>query len=227
MRPRAAAEPWIDAWLSQLLPDPAKVICDVSYHDAGGDHSRQVSLRDLNVRPHDVLAMADVGSTPQKGELETRILFAAALPADATNVAIDFAPASLPPGTSTFPDAFFLAKSLRTLISSARALAPQDMTVPEVDAGTAGGVVDLADLRARGQRCRRQPAERSAGADHGCGRIARRSRSGARRVVALQLLRRRGIDSAVEHRSGCEPRRPGRIGHCAFAGPAEESLGRR
>ena len=32
MRPRAAAEPWIDAWLSQLLPDPASrdLHCDLS-----------------------------------------------------------------------------------------------------------------------------------------------------------------------------------------------------
>ena len=149
MRPRAAAEPWLDAWLSQLLPDPASVICKVNYRDAGGDQSRQVSLRDLDVRPQDVLAMAEVSSTPQKGELEARILFAAALPVDATSVAIDFAPAGLAPGSITFPDAFFLAKSLRTLINSSRALAPQDMTVPEVDAGSAGGAIDIADLRAR------------------------------------------------------------------------------
>jgi hypothetical protein len=149
MRPRAATEPWIDAWLSQLLPDPASVICAVNYHDAGGDHSRKVSLRDLDVRPQDVLAMADVSSTPQKGELETRILFAATLPADASNVAIDFSPAGLPPGSISFPDALFLAKSLRSLISSARALAAQDMTVPEIDAGPAGGIVDIGDLRTR------------------------------------------------------------------------------
>ena len=147
MRPRAAAEPWIDAWLSQLMPDPSNVVCTVNYHDAGGDQAKQVSLRDLNVRPQDVLVMADVSSTPQRGELETRILFEASLPADATKIAIDFTPPSL--ANISFPDALFLAKSLRTLVSSARALTPQDMTLPEVDAGSAGGVVDIADLRAR------------------------------------------------------------------------------
>lgn len=147
IRPRAAAEPWIDAWLSQLLPDPTTVTCSVNYHDGGGDQSRQISLRDLDVRPQDILAMADISSTPQKGELETRILFAAALPPDATNVAIDFAPAS--PSGINFPDAFILAKALRSLVSSARALIPQDMTVPEVDAASGGGAVDLKDLRDR------------------------------------------------------------------------------
>jgi hypothetical protein len=152
LNPRAAAEPWLDAWLGQLLPDPATVICDVNYHDAGGDHIQQISLADMNVGPLDVLAMSDVGQNAQKGELENRILLAAALSADATNVQIDFQPAAPPPSSIFFPDAFFLAKSLRTLISSARALSPQDMTVPEVTAAKAGGVVTDAELRARAKK---------------------------------------------------------------------------
>ncbi|MBZ5534020.1 MAG: hypothetical protein LAO20_21530 [Acidobacteriia bacterium] len=152
VNPRAAAEPWLDAWLGQLLPDPATVICDVTYHDAGGDHIQQISLADLNVGPLDVLALADVGQNAQKGELENRIVLAAALPANATNVQIDFQPAAPPPDSIFFPDAFFLAKSLRTLISSARALSPQDLTVPEVTAANAGGAVNIAELRARAKK---------------------------------------------------------------------------
>ena len=145
-RPRASAEPWLDAWLSTLLPDPASVVGTVSYHDASGDHAVPVSLRDLDVRPQDVLAMADAGSTPQKGELELRMVLAAALPADASRITIDF---SVPAGAVSFPDAMYLAKSLRSLVSSGRALTPQDMTVPEVDAGSTGGAMDIADLRGR------------------------------------------------------------------------------
>jgi hypothetical protein len=152
VNPRAAAEPWLDAWLGQLLPDPATVICDVKYHDVGGDHIQQVSLGDLNVGPLDVLAMADVGQNAQKGELENRILLAAALPANATNIQIDFQPVAPPPNSIFFPDAFFLAKSLRTLISSARALSPQDLTVPEVTAANAGGAVAIAELRGRAKK---------------------------------------------------------------------------
>jgi hypothetical protein len=144
--PRAAAEPWLDAWLGGLLPDPKTVACTVTYTDPGGSHSVQVSLSQLGVRPQDVLAMADVSSTPQKGELELRILFAASLPANATGAAIDF---TAPSGKISVPDAMYLAKSLRTLIGSARALGPQDLTVPETDATTAGGSVDSAELRAR------------------------------------------------------------------------------
>ncbi|HEU4414552.1 MAG TPA: hypothetical protein VFT65_07180 [Candidatus Angelobacter sp.] len=148
---RAAAEPWLDAWLGQLLPDPATVVCDVHYHNSTGDHVQQVSLADLKVGPLDVLSMADVGQSAQKGELENRIVFAAALSADATNVQIDFQPTA-PPDSIFFPDALFLARALRTLISSARPFSPQDLTVPEVTAAKAGGVVVVTELRNRAQK---------------------------------------------------------------------------
>lgn len=151
---RAAAEPWLNAWVSQLLPDPAKVLCNVSYQDGGGPIVQPISLRDLDIGALDILTIADVGQAPQKGELERRILLAAAMPATATKATIDFGPAALPPGSISFPDAFFLAKSLRTLISSARALTPQDLTVPEVKASDAGGAVNLADLRSRATAAR-------------------------------------------------------------------------
>jgi hypothetical protein len=148
--PRAAAEPWLDAWLSQLLPDPATAVCNVTFDDAGGNPNVQpVTLADLDVGPLDVIAMADVGQSAQQGELEKRIAFAAALPAGATNLKIDFQPAAPPPGSLSFPDAFYLAKSLRSLISSARALTPQDLTRPEVKAADAGGAVTIGELHDR------------------------------------------------------------------------------
>jgi hypothetical protein len=147
--PRAAAESWLDAWVSQLLPNPATVVCDVTYQDAGGNVSQQITLADLDVGPLDVLGMADVDQTPQKGELENRILLAAALPADAQNPQINFDPPDAPEGFISFPDALFLAKSLRSLIGSARPLSPQDLTVPEVNAADAGGTVDDTELRNR------------------------------------------------------------------------------
>jgi hypothetical protein len=150
VHPRAAADPWLDAWLSQLLPDPTTVVCNVNFQDAGGNpNQQQITLADLDARPLDVIAMADVGQTAQKGELEKRIAFAAALPAGASKFKIDFEAAALPPGSVTFPDVFFLAKSLRTLISSARALTPQDLTRPEVKAADAGGAVDIGELHDR------------------------------------------------------------------------------
>jgi hypothetical protein len=149
--PRAKAEPWLDAWLSKVLPDPATVVCNVDYHDQTGDHSKEITLLDLNVGPLDVVAMADASEIPRRGELENRILFRAALPADASNVNILYQLAAPPPDSVSFADTFFLAKSLRALIGSARPLAPQDLTLPEKKAEDAGGAVNIADLRTRAQ----------------------------------------------------------------------------
>jgi hypothetical protein len=148
-RPRAAAEPRLTAWLSQLLPDPATVTCNVEYHDQGGNKVKPVALADLSVGPLDCIAMADAAEVPQKSELEYRILYAAKLPSDADKVTIDFQPASPPAGWVSFPDFFFLVKSLRDLTGSSRVLTPQDLVLPEKNAQTLGGVVDLTELRAR------------------------------------------------------------------------------
>ena len=144
--PLAAAEPSIDAWLSQLLPDPTTVTCHVRYQDGGADHATSIRLIDLDCGPLDCLAMADAAEVPQQSELEGRILIAASLPGSAENVEIDYLPGS---GAISFPDFFFLAKSLRAVVGTARALTPQDLTVPEKKAEQLGGVVDLAELRMR------------------------------------------------------------------------------
>jgi hypothetical protein len=149
--PRAKAEPWLDAWLTKLLPDPATVVCDVVYHDQTGDHSKEVTLLDLDIGPLDVIAMADASEIPQRGELENRILFKAALPANATNVNIVYHLAAPPGDSVSFPDTFFLAKSLRSLVGSARPVAPQDLTLPETKAEDVGGATDIANLRTRAQ----------------------------------------------------------------------------
>jgi hypothetical protein len=147
-RARAAAEPWLDAWLTTLLPDPSTVTCSVQYSDGAGSHVVNVSLFQLDVGALDCLAMADAAEVAQQAELEARILYAAAVPSGATGAQINYQPATPPATWVSFPDFFFLAKALRTLVSAARALAPQDMTVPENDVSQAG-LVDAADLSAR------------------------------------------------------------------------------
>jgi hypothetical protein len=148
--PRAAAEPSLDAWLSLMLPDPAIVRCRVTFLDAQGNtHSTTVALRDLSIGPLDLLAMSDAAETPQRSEIESRILFAAHLPAGAQDAQIVFDTAGLPAGSLGFADVLFIAQTLRALIGSARPLNPQDMTTPETDATAAGGSVVLSDLRTR------------------------------------------------------------------------------
>jgi hypothetical protein len=154
--PRAAAEPWLDSWLGQHLPDPALVRCLVQYDDSGTPRTRTVSLRDLDVGPLDFLSMSGADEVPQRSELENRIRHATAPPATAQNVQIVYQSAALPTGTILFPDALYLALKLRVLIGSSRALGPQDMTTPEDNAESTGGAVNLTDLRTRAGAARQQ-----------------------------------------------------------------------
>lgn len=142
---RAAAEPWLDAWLGQILPDPAQVTCSVQYVLAGAGNTVPVRLSDLDVGPLDCLAMADSAEVPQQSELEIRILLFA-VPAGSTSWQIDYTPAA---GTIALPDFFFLISNLLTLLGSARALTPQDMSLPENKAEDLGGAVLLSELQTR------------------------------------------------------------------------------
>jgi hypothetical protein len=147
--PRAAAEPWLDAWISQLLPDPAMVRCQVKYQDVSGPQTKTIALADLDVGPLDVLALADAAETPQSSELEQRIVYAATLPATAKNPQIAFQSSMLPAGSLLFPDVLYLAQKLRRLVGACRPLLPQDLTVPETNVVNAGGMVIGVDLLAR------------------------------------------------------------------------------
>lgn len=148
--PRAAAEPWLEAWLTTLLPDPSTVVCSVQYKDTTGVTGNvNVRLLDLEIGSLDCLGMADAAEVAQQAELEARILYAAAVPSGATGATINYQTATPPAVWVSFPDFFFLAKALRNLVSGARALSPQDMTVPEKDPALLGGGLVPADLPGR------------------------------------------------------------------------------
>lgn len=148
--PRAASEQWLDAWVSQLLPDPATVRCEVQSIDSSKNpQSKIIALSDLKVGPLDLLSLSDAAEVPQRSELENRIIYAAALPATSTNIQIVFQSAALPAGSVLFPDALFLAQTLRRFLGACRSIEPQDLTTPENNAAKAGGAIDLAELKTR------------------------------------------------------------------------------
>jgi hypothetical protein len=150
-RPRQQAEPWLSDWLGTRLPDPGVVRATVSWTHNEQPQSTLVTLGELGVGPFDVLALAGAGPQPQLAELESRLIYAAAPPADADGIAISYAQSGLPPGSIGFPDLLAVAQALRAMLGSARALRPQDFSLPEADAATGGGATDLADLNARAQ----------------------------------------------------------------------------
>jgi hypothetical protein len=69
-------------------------------------------------------------SAAQRSELESRILYAAAVPpsADPNSITISYPPSTS--GSLSFPDMLYLWKTFRVLINGARPLAPQDFALP-------------------------------------------------------------------------------------------------
>lgn len=149
--PRAGAEPRLNAWISQWLPDPSLVKGYVSYTDSTGNAGTYpVLLTDLGIGPLDFLAMAHTAEVAQAGELEQRILYKT-LPAGATGATVSFV---LVPGVDdnivSFPDAAFVARAWRDLVGGARPLAPADLIDPDRASSSANdGVIDLAEINQR------------------------------------------------------------------------------
>jgi PKD repeat protein len=154
--PRAAAEPRLNAWLSQWLPDPALVKCYVTYTSAGAAVTKPVLLSEHDIGPLDLLAMAQTADVAQAGELERRILYQT-VPHGATDAAISFAlTAGADDANISFPDAAFAARAWRDLARSARPLSPADLIDPDRASSPANdGQADLAEINQRADDARK------------------------------------------------------------------------
>jgi hypothetical protein len=213
-RPRALAEPRLDAWLTTQLPSNAS--CTVEY--TGGSVS--VGLADLDLGPLDLVPIAELPEDPAGSELEQRILIAARELLSAAGVAVPGGltvqfeqPAA---GDLSFASLLTCVRAARDLIGSARPLGPADLVEPERSAGAddnlradlnrlqdaLDAIADLADevsgsLVDDASRLTANPANASALADakahlleasaHGVDGAVPRSESGAE--LAEQALR--------------------------------------
>ena len=146
-RPRAKAEPWLSAWVAGRLPDPATVRAQVTWTVGTQTGSASVSLRDLDIGPLDVLALADASDAPQRAELESRLLLAANPPAGADTITLTYGADHLPAGSVTFPDLLTAARAVRALVNSARPLDLAAFALP--DKAPTTGAVDLAEVAGR------------------------------------------------------------------------------
>ena len=78
---RADAEPALDAWVADVLPDPATVACACTIEEFDDDgevvsaDDYGVTLADLGLSPLDLLAVAEGGPEAQRSELEQRVLY--------------------------------------------------------------------------------------------------------------------------------------------------------
>jgi hypothetical protein len=130
---RARAEPFIDAWVGHRVGPPAAVVCTIRYKDQDDDdQSYKVTLADLEIRPLDLLAIAQDETLPNAGtELERRIFAAKPLPAG-TDFQIDF----LETGSTenapklSFPQVMELARSMAVVLGAARPTRAADLMTP-------------------------------------------------------------------------------------------------
>jgi hypothetical protein len=145
---RAIAEPVLDAWLGQLVGDPAGIRAAVSYLDlagavipiAGGGESATVRLDELGLRPMDLLALAEVVAQAGQASMLDRRIVATALndpnrapSAPAATFRVEYAVTA---GRS-FPQALEVLYAAHAVLKASRPLELADLLPPaEIDEGT-------------------------------------------------------------------------------------------
>jgi hypothetical protein len=150
--PRAVLEPMLEAWAAQLLPDPAKIGCEVESFAASGKPLKRITvhLSDLGMSALDFVYAAVPGEAAEASEIELRVAFHAltdigAALADRGGVRVQVRYDHHGSGEHGFPAALWQASELRALLHSARALVPDDLELP----GSAAVAVDSAELSKR------------------------------------------------------------------------------
>lgn len=146
--PRAQAEPMLDAWLGQLVGDPAGISASVTYLNAEGEviptvgagDSATVRLDELGLRPLDLLALAEVVAESRRGSMLDRRLVAAALAdpsrqpsATPATYSVEYAVT----GGRSFPQALEVLHAVHQVLKASRPLELADLLPPaEVEEGT-------------------------------------------------------------------------------------------
>lgn len=159
--PRALAEPRIEAWASSLLPDPANVVCAVSYTPAGTPDppvaAIPVTLADLGIGAMDLLEFAVATDGTMLAELGQRVLcFAGYGSASAPGPGVAEArvlydpPGALAANAVSLGTVLGLARALKDVLAHARSLTPNDLHVPGLDpAGPADPAYKVDEIAGR------------------------------------------------------------------------------
>lgn len=157
-RPRARAEPRLNAWLERALGNPGKVSCEAIWIDGSSAEPLQgvapvrPRLDELGLAAIDLLELSQAGGEAQRAELEGRVALrvAASPPAglpDGARLAISFArTASTPAGELSFAELLEAARVSRELVARARPLDRRDLEAPGIEGPPSQ---DPAELKAR------------------------------------------------------------------------------
>jgi hypothetical protein len=142
-RPRALAEPRLNAWLETALGDPAKVRCEAAWTDRqtqealAGLAAVTVTLEQLGLAALDLLELSLAGGEAQQSELRQRVARHVlaqdrppGLPPDA-QLAISFARNDRFQGDElAFGELLASARALRKLVTEAQPIDRRDLTLP-------------------------------------------------------------------------------------------------
>jgi hypothetical protein len=161
-QPRGLYEPFLNSWVARLLGSPMRVRLRATYIDPKTrapikvtNPTREVRLMDIHVSALDVLYMASGRDEHDSGELEQRLRYfmkriaPAGSPPD-VEVRLDYSRAAHWPLNTILSMDEFLEhlRSVRRLVSTARAVTAEDLALPEEGAPAA---VEINDLRRRTQ----------------------------------------------------------------------------
>jgi len=129
LTPLAAAEPAVNAWLKDRLPDSSNVGCQVSFTDrANTKQTVFISQKDLGLHPIDLVYRIQAGADQALGDLDDRILQHLHTnhdPRHDRTIIIQYT--ERVPGKVNWFELQALLRSLRALIMASRPLQPGDM----------------------------------------------------------------------------------------------------
>jgi hypothetical protein len=131
--PLASAEPALNAWLRDWLPDPDDVGCQVTFTDraTGNERSEFISQTDLGLHPIDLVYRVDVTTQQALTDLDDRILeFLYAHHAPRLDREIRIRYTDRVANRSTWFEVQGLVHSLRELTVAGRPLQPADLMRP-------------------------------------------------------------------------------------------------
>jgi hypothetical protein len=154
-RIREIVEPRLNAWIAQLLGDPARYRCRAEYLDADDkvSGSREVKLNELELSPIDVLYMAN-GESRRSGLEDLLFYYLArtrppeAPPTATVRLNLTRSP-DWPEETISFSELMEIARAICRLVKKGRGLDARDLSLPE-DGALPG--IDPEELKTRADR---------------------------------------------------------------------------
>ena len=137
MTPRAFAEPSVNKWLGEIIGNPENIRCHVEYKLAGEPESIEVTLKNLNMQPLDLLSLMGSGIAEGGSELNNRIAYYVRSSANPKlekdieiNIKYTYRDISWGLEVKSFHEIAPLIRSLNEIINNSGAVTADDLIIP-------------------------------------------------------------------------------------------------